>query len=133
MSLKPSLFFSHNCVSEVIRTTAKVASLPFSVSRSLEPGLLCGFWQQHGHKHPHGLHQHCMPRPSVWSLVAAQATQEVITGPGYSRTMSTKWASAAVQTTGIHIALQLNHSLGQQYKPLIPPWPSREAWTMEVF
>ncbi|KAL6036134.1 hypothetical protein STEG23_034776, partial [Scotinomys teguina] len=36
------------CVSITVESTTKVASLPFTVSRSMNPGLSHGFWHQHG-------------------------------------------------------------------------------------
>jgi hypothetical protein len=73
-----------NCESVVSDTTEIVASLPFTVSRNTDHGLLQSFWQ------PHEL------GTSEWPQVVAQATHIDIASSANLETMDTNMASCSL-------------------------------------
>lgn len=86
------------CESEVINTTVKVVSLPFTVSERRDRGLPHGFWQQH------------KPRVPTWSPVAVSTS---------NRPQHGVWA---VQTVSINRALCFSAGHGHP-----SAWPLVEA------
>lgn len=87
LSQKPCRSLILSCESAAISTTARVASQPFAVSRSMDNGLPHGFWRQHRpwtchggtmcHGPQHGLGGQCRPQTLTWSSAAAQVTTTI--------------------------------------------------------
>lgn len=87
MEERISIFLFLNCSSVVINITVRVSFLFFIVHRSINSGLLHGFWQQHRPQieqttgYPHGLQPQQLPWTSLdINMVLCQSTSH---GPAW--------------------------------------------------
>lgn len=132
LSQTPSMSLLLNCLSVVIDTIAKVASLSFIVSGSTDPGPLHGFWQQHARTmniHMVSSISTCQePPPGLWwqhgpqtsTSMATESTRAPSSSPGQTKDIN--MPSRATWATGTNmnsssLAPGHQHGLRWQHRP----------------
>jgi hypothetical protein len=131
-----AFYDSLNFESMVIDVTAKLASLPFTISNSSDNRFPHVFCKTMDHRHPHGLqHQH-VPWNSVWSWVAVQTMpQHGPKTPSLSKDIN--MVSGAIHDTntkmvsGGSLAHRCQHGLRWQHKA-ISTWSQAAAWPRNI-
>ena len=108
----PAILLFLNYATEIININVKVAFLLFPLGKSMDHGLLHGFWQQH------------RPGTQPWAAVRTWNHQ--------TRPLEAAWTVDIPMTSSDKAAYSLQYDSQQQQGPQTSTWPRTTAQTTQI-